>query len=188
MRVRDDLGLDGLEVACVGRRRRGLALRLDVDARVEEAAAVGKLQHRVAASAAVPSGRHRVQGERQACARRLLRRRRNDGAEGGCPRVVVAVAVAVAACANSKVVGDLLHRSGRISSEVVVQRSSSPPTVPASSCASAKGAPEGEMKFLGRGKEEKGLGEGEGKEEDASKYYAFSLYAIIREKGGRAAQ
>jgi hypothetical protein len=53
--------------------------------------------------------------------------------------LAVAVAVAVAACANSKVVGDLLHGSGRISSEVVVQRSSSPPTVPASSCASAKG-------------------------------------------------
>jgi hypothetical protein len=74
-------------------------------ARVEEAAAVGKLQHRVAASAAVPSGRHRVQGERQACARRLWWQRRYDGAKGGCPRVVVAVlvvAMAMAACANPK--------------------------------------------------------------------------------------
>jgi hypothetical protein len=44
------------------------------------------------------------------------------------------------------------------------------------------------MKFLGRGKEEKGLGEGEGKEEEDASKYAFSLYAIIREKGERAAQ
>ena len=130
MRVGDDLGLDGLDVAGVGRRRRGL---LRLDARVEEAAAVGKLQHRVAVAGAAVYGGSRVQGERQPRARR----RRDDGAEGGSPRVVVvvvvlAVAVAVsAACANSKVVGDLLHGSGRISSEVVVQRWSSPPTVSA---------------------------------------------------------
>jgi hypothetical protein len=40
------------------------------------------------------------------------------------------------------------------------------------------------MKFLGRGKEEKGLGlvGGEGKE--GAWRYVLSLYAIIREKGG----
>ena len=121
MRVGHDLGLDGLDVAGVGRRRRGL---LRFDARVEEAAAVGKLQHRVAVAGAAVYGGSRVQGERQPRARRLRRRRRDDGAEGGSPQVVVMVVVlAVAACANSEVlVGDLLHGSGRISSEVVVQR------------------------------------------------------------------
>src|SRR5688572_12001569 len=49
VRVGDDLGLDGIDVAGVGRRRRGL---LRLDARVEEAAAVGELQHRVATGAA----------------------------------------------------------------------------------------------------------------------------------------
>lgn len=141
MRVGDDLGLDGLDVAGVGRRRGGL---LRLDARVEEAAAVGELQHRVAAGTAAVPGGSRVQCERQACARRRLRRRRDDGTEGGSPQVVVVVVVllllpgavaAAAACADSEVVGDLLHGSGRISSEVVAQRSSSPPTVSASSCA-----------------------------------------------------
>jgi hypothetical protein len=73
----DDLGLDGLHIAGIRRRRGGL---LRLDARVEEATAVGELQHRVAA-AVVPRGRRRVQGERQARARRL----RDNGAEGRAP-------------------------------------------------------------------------------------------------------
>jgi hypothetical protein len=80
--VRDDLGLDGLNIAGVGRRG-GRLLRLD--AGIEEAAAaVGQLQHRVAAAtvgAAVPGRRRRVQAERQARAQRRL----EDGAEGGTP-------------------------------------------------------------------------------------------------------
>lgn len=146
----DDLGLDGLDVAGVRRRGGGGLLRLD--ARVEEAAStVGQLQDRVAATtvgAAVPGGRRRVQGERQAGARR----RREDGAEGGAPRVVV-VLLAVAAGADSKVVRDLLHASGRISRDVLVQRSSSPPTDP--ELLRKRG---GEVKFLGGEKEEKGFG------------------------------
>jgi hypothetical protein len=50
----------------------------------------------VAASAAVPSGRHHVQSERQACARRLRWQLRYDDAEGGCPQAVVVIAGLVA--------------------------------------------------------------------------------------------
>ena len=75
--VGDDLGLDGLDVGGVGRRR-GLFGRLG--ACLQEAA-VGQLQHRVAA-AVVSTGRRRVQGER--AVRQIAARRRrgcDDGAE-----------------------------------------------------------------------------------------------------------
>lgn len=100
--------------------------------------------------------------------------------------VVLAVAMAVAACANSKVLGDLLHGSGRTSSEVVVQRSSSPPTVPvSSSCASAKGAPGDEMKFLGRGKEEKGLGKERERRRMPRSMPSLPMLSLERREGAR---
>jgi hypothetical protein len=43
-----------------------------------------------------PRGRHRVQVERQVRARRSRRQLRHDGAEGGCPRVVVVIVGSVA--------------------------------------------------------------------------------------------
>jgi hypothetical protein len=70
---------------------------LRLDARIKETTVVGKLQHWVAANAAVPSGHHRVQGERQACARRLPWQLRYDGAEGGCTRAAVVIAGPAAA-------------------------------------------------------------------------------------------
>jgi hypothetical protein len=66
------------------------------DARIEEAGAIGKLWHRVVASAAVPSGHHHVQGEQQACVRRLRWQLRYDDTEGGCPWAVVVIAGPVA--------------------------------------------------------------------------------------------
>lgn len=171
--VGDNLGLDGLNVAGV-RRRRGRGL-LRLDARVEEAASVGQLQHRITATtvgAAVPGGRRRVQGERQARARR----RREDGAEGGAPWVVVLLAVA--AGADSKVVGDLFHASGRISRDVLVQRSSSAHTAP--ELLRKRGWFGAEVKFLGGEKEEKGFGGGK---EDAWSL-ALSLAKLSLENGG----
>lgn len=114
--VGDDLGLDGLDVGGVGRRRRLLGR---LGARLQEAA-VGQLQHRVAtpgAAAVASTGRRRVQGERAVrqiaggllLLLLLLWGRRDDGAERRRAPWELAVVLSVGGGSQPEVVADLLH-------------------------------------------------------------------------------